>query len=111
MASKSKNDALSGSLSLLVLRVLALGPMHGYALASRIQMMSEDLLPVEEGSLYPALHRMEQDGWIASEWGTTDSNRRARFYALTREGQKQLAVEAESWRRVVRGVDLILGMS
>ena len=111
MASKSKNDALSGSLSLLVLRVLALGPMHGYALASRIQTMSEDLLRVEEGSLYPALHRMEQDGWIASEWGTTDSNRRARFYQLTREGQKQLAVEAESWCRVVRGVELILGMS
>ncbi len=109
MASKSKNDALSGSLSLLVLKVLALGPMHGYALASRIQQVSNELLRVEEGSLYPALHRMEQDGWIASEWGLTEKNRRARVYQLTREGVAQLETEEESWRRVVRGVELILG--
>ena len=111
MASKSKNDALSGSLSLLVLKVLSPGAMHGYAVASRIQQISEDLLRVEEGSLYPALHRMEQDGWVESEWGMTESNRRARFYKLTRAGRKQLEAERESWRRIARGVELILETS
>lgn len=108
MGAKSKNDALSGSLSLLVLKTLALGEMHGYAIASRIQQMSKELLRVEEGSLYPALHRMEQDGWISSHWRLTDSNRRARFYFLTKAGQQQLEQELESWQRITRGVALIL---
>jgi len=108
MSTKSRNDALSGSLSLLVLKTLALGEMHGYAIASRIQQMSTDLLRVEEGSLYPALHRMEQDGWITSNWGLTDSNRRARFYSLTKVGQQQLAQERETWLRITRGVALVL---
>ena len=108
MSTKNRNDALSGTLTLLVLKTLALGQMHGYAISSRIQQMSSDLLRVEEGSLYPALHRMEQDGWISSEWGTTDSNRRARFYKLTKVGQKQLAQELETWNRITRGVALVL---
>ena len=108
MSTKNRNDALSGTLTLLVLKTLALGEMHGYAISSRIQQMSSDLLRVEEGSLYPALHRMEQDGWISSEWGTTDSNRRARFYKLTKVGQKQLEQELESWSRITRGVALVL---
>lgn len=82
--------------------------MHGYAVASRIQQMSSDLLRVEEGSLYPALHRMEQDGWITSRWGLTESNRKARFYALTKAGHQQLEQEMESWHRITRGVSLVL---
>lgn len=108
MSAKNRNDALSGTLTLLVLKTLALGEMHGYAISSRIQQMSSDLLRVEEGSLYPALHRMEQDGWIASEWGTTESNRRARFYKLTKDGRRQLEQEMESWQRITRGVSLVL---
>ena len=108
MSTKTRNDALSGSLTLLVLKTLALGEMHGYAIASRIQQMSSDLLRVEEGSLYPALHRMEQDGWISSQWGLTESNRRARFYTLTKTGQQQLEKELESWRRITLGVSLVL---
>ncbi len=108
MSSKTRNDALSGSLTLLVLKTLALGEMHGYAVASRIQQMSSDLLRVEEGSLYPALHRMEQDGWISSHWGLTESNRKARFYTITKTGQQQLEQELESWRRITLGVSLVL---
>ncbi len=108
MSAKTRNDALSGSLTLLVLKTLALGEMHGYAIASRIQQISSDLLRVEEGSLYPALHRMEQDGWISSHWGLTESNRRARFYTLTIAGQRQLEQETESWLRITRGVSLVL---
>lgn len=108
MSAKNRNDALSGTLTLLVLKTLALGEMHGYAISSRIQQMSSDLLRVEEGSLYPALHRMEQDGWISSEWGTTESNRRARFYKLTKDGRQQLEQEMESWQRITRGVSLVL---
>jgi transcriptional regulator len=103
-----KNDALSGSLTLLVLKTLALEPLHGYGIAARIQQMSEEALRVEEGSLYPALHRMEQDGWITSDWGLTETNRKARFYTLTKKGRKQLEAEVESWRRIMRGVELVL---
>lgn len=93
---------------MIVLKTLALGEMHGYAIASRIQQMSSDLLRVEEGSLYPALHRMEQDGWISSHWAQTESNRRARFYTITKAGQQQLEQELESWHRITRGVSLVL---
>ena len=105
-----KNDVLQGTLALLILRTLsAQGPLHGYAITAYIQRVSEELLRVEEGSLYPALHRMEQDGWLRSEWGTTEKNRQARFYSLTAEGERQLALERESWTRLTRGVSRVLG--
>jgi PadR family transcriptional regulator PadR len=106
---KPKNDILQGTLGLLVLRTLAArGAMHGYAITSHIQRASAELLRVEEGSLYPALHRMEQEGWVRAEWGTTEKNRQARFYALTALGRKQLAHEEESWARLTEGVRRVL---
>jgi transcriptional regulator len=109
---KSRNDILQGTLTLLVLKTLASqGRMHGYAITSHVQRVSNDLLRVEEGSLYPALHRMEQDGWIRAEWGTTDRGREARFYSLTTEGRKELAREHESWERLTEGVRRVLRYS
>jgi transcriptional regulator len=106
---RTKNDILQGTLALLVLKTLdSQGRMHGYALTSHIQQASGDLLRVEEGSLYPALHRMEQDGWISAEWGRTERNREARFYSLAPKGRKQLAAEEESWGRLTRGVRRVL---
>jgi PadR family transcriptional regulator PadR len=106
---RSKNDILQGTLALLVLRTLAAHPWsHGYAITSHIQRASGDLLRVEEGSLYPALHRMEQEGLLASKWGTTEKNREARFYALTAAGKKQLDRERESWTRLTQGVRRVL---
>jgi transcriptional regulator len=108
MASQ-RNDILQGTLVLLVLRTLSSQrKMHGYAITSHIQRVSDDLLRVEEGSLYPALHRMEQEGWLRSEWGTTEKNREARFYALTPKGRKQLAHEEQSWARLTQGVTRVL---
>jgi transcriptional regulator len=107
--SKRKNDILQGTLALLVLRTLAARPrLHGYAITQHIQTVSDDLLRVEEGSLYPALHRMEQDGWVTSTWGVTDKRREARFYSLTAVGKKQLAHERESWKRLTEGVSRVL---
>src|SRR5918999_4275615 len=104
-----RNDVLQGTLALLVLRTLsAQGPMHGYAISAHIQRVSNELLRVEEGSLYPALHRMEQDGWVRAEWGTTEKNRQARFYSLTAAGRRQLAREQESWARLTEGVGRVL---
>ena len=104
-----RNDILQGTLALLVLRTLASTiRMHGYAITTRIQEVSADLLRVEEGSLYPALHRMEQQGWLRSEWGVTEKNREARFYSLTARGRKQLAAEEESWARLTTGVSRVL---
>ncbi len=104
-----RNDVLQGTLDLLVLRTLsAQGRMHGYAITSHIQRVSAELLRVEEGSLYPALHRMEQDGWLRSEWGTTEKNRQARFYSITPAGEAQLAAERESWARLTEGVGRVL---
>lgn len=108
MSQKIRQDALSGSLSLLVLKTLAAGPLHGYGIASRIHQLSEELLKVEEGSLYPALHRMEQEGLVTSDWGLTETNRRARFYRLTPQGAAQLNAESENWQRVSRGIQLVL---
>lgn len=106
---RNRNDILQGTLALLVLRSLAVaGPMHGYAITSHIQLVSADLLRVEEGSLYPALHRMEQEGWIRAEWGVTETNRRARFYAITALGRKQLAAEQDNWERLTAGVGHVL---
>jgi transcriptional regulator len=104
-----KNDILQGTLVLLVLKTLdSNGRMHGYAITSHIQQVSADLLRVEEGSLYPALHRMEQQGWLRSEWGVTEKNREARFYSLTAKGRKQLAEEEESWAKLTDGVKRVL---
>ena len=106
---RPRNDILQGTLGLLVLKSLAAqGRMHGYAITAHIQRVSAELLRVEEGSLYPALHRMEQQGWIASAWGTTEKNRDARFYSLTPAGRKQLAREQESWARLTEGVGRVL---
>jgi transcriptional regulator len=108
MASR-RNDILQGTLVLLVLRTLASQRrMHGYAITSHIQRVSADLLRVEEGSLYPALHRMEQAGWLRSEWDVTEKNRDARFYSLTPEGRRQLVQEEETWARLTQGVALVL---
>jgi len=105
---KSKQDVLQGSLTLLILQTLTRGPLHGYAIAQRIEAVSEDLLRVEEGSLYPALHRLEQEGFIQSDWALTDSKRRARFYTLTPAGQRQLQEETASWQRLTLGVNRVL---
>jgi transcriptional regulator len=106
---KPRNDILQGTLQLLVLKTLASqSMMHGYAITTHIHDVSKELLRVEEGSLYPALHRMEQDGWIRAEWGVTDKNREARFYSLTAQGRKQLAQEEENWSRLTEGVRRVL---
>jgi PadR family transcriptional regulator len=106
---KPRNDILQGTLVLLVLKSLAArGKLHGYAITSHIQSVSADLLRVEEGSLYPALHRMEQDGWLKAEWGVTEKNREARFYTLTAAGRRQLAHEQASWSRLTEGVARVL---
>lgn len=103
------NSDLKGTLALLVLRTLAgAGPMHGYAITAHIQSVSQDALRIEEGSLYPALHRMEQDGWLRSSWGRTEKNREARFYAITAKGRRQLEVEQASWSRLSEGVSRVL---
>ena len=101
MITASKAEVLQGTLDLLVLKTLdTLGPLHGFGIARRIQQVSEDMLQLNQGTLYPALVRLEQRGWIRSKWGVSENNRRARFYALTRSGKKQLAVEAQSWERM-----------
>ena len=106
---RARNDILQGTLALLVLRTLDVaGPMHGYAITSHIQDVSAELLRVEEGSLYPALHRMEQDGWLKSAWGHTEKNREARFYSVTAKGRRQLADEEASWKRLTEGVSRVL---
>jgi PadR family transcriptional regulator, regulatory protein PadR len=106
---RQKNDILQGTLVLLVLKTLSShGGLHGYAITTHIQKLSADLLRVEEGSLYPALHRMEQHGWLKSQWGVTEKNRDARFYSLTAAGRKQLAQEQESWARLTEGVARVL---
>jgi transcriptional regulator len=104
-----RNDVLQGTLAMLVLNSLASrGALHGYAITQHIREVSAELLRVEEGSLYPALHRLEQEGWIRGSWGTTDNNRQARFYALTRAGRRQLEAERESWARLTEGVERVL---
>jgi PadR family transcriptional regulator, regulatory protein PadR len=104
MATKAKNNLLQGTLDMLVLKALSLGPMHGYGVGQRIQQTSDDVLRVEEGSLYPALYRIEQQGWIESEWGVSDNNQRAKFYKLTRKGRKQLQIEEENWSRLAGAI-------
>src|SRR5689334_16865311 len=104
-----KNDILQGTLALLILKTLASSRrMHGYAITSHIHRVSADLLRVEEGSLYPALHRMEQEGWVRAEWGLTEKNREARFYSLTAKGHRQLADEQKDWARLTEGVARVM---
>src|SRR6202163_4692401 len=98
---KEKTDVLHGSLAFMVLRTLdTLGPLHGWGIARRIEQISGDVLALNQGTLYPALLRLQQMGWITSKWGASDNNRRAKFYAITRAGRKQLATEAENWERI-----------
>lgn len=104
----ARHDVLQGTLGMLVLRALARGPLHGYGITNSIERVSNDLLRVEEGSLYPALHRMEESGWVTSSWGETDTGRRARFYAITAAGRKQLAAEKEQWARLTSGVERVM---
>jgi transcriptional regulator len=106
---KHTNDRLQGTLDLLVLKILSSrGRMHGYSIALDIEQISESVLRLEEGSLYPALHRMTQAGWLQAEWGASDNNRRARYYSITREGRKQLAEEEKSWAQLTTAVARVL---
>lgn len=103
-------DLPQGTLDLLILRALAAGPLHGWAISERLHQVSQETLQVPQGSLYPALHRLERQGWIAAEWGASENNRRAKFYALTRVGRRQLAAETASWARLSKAVGLVLAM-
>lgn len=105
----AKADLLQGTLDLLILKALQHEPMHGFGVALRIQQMSKDMLTVEQGSLYPALYRLEDQGWIKSEWGVSDNNRKAKFYSLTASGKKQLQTEEQSWARLSTAINLVLG--
>jgi transcriptional regulator len=102
-------DLLQGTLDLLILQTLAAGPMHGWGVALRIQQVSKDVLQVGQGSLYPALHRLEYKGWISSDWGSSENNRRAKYYALTTLGTQQLETELETWERLSAAIGLVLG--
>ena len=108
---KRKPDLPQGTLDMLVLKALSLGPMHGFGIGQRIRQLAEDMLTVEEGTLYPALYRIEERGWIKSEWGVSENNRRARFYNLTRAGRKQLQVEESNWEYLSVAVSKILEAS
>ena len=105
---KTSADLLQGTLDMLILKVAALGPIHGYAIAQRIQQLSRDVLKVQQGSLYPALHRLENRKWLSAHWDATDSGREAKFYSLTAQGRKQLGRETEDWARVVDAIRLVL---
>ena len=102
------NDLVQGTLSLLILRILALEPTHGWALSHRLKQMSKDVLQVGPGSLYPALHKLEQEGWITAEWLTSDTKRRVKFYSLTKAGRKQLASQASDWKRLSAAISEIV---
>jgi PadR family transcriptional regulator PadR len=103
-----KSDLLQGTLDMLILKVVALGPIHGYGIAQRIRQVSKDVLQVQQGSLYPALHRLEKRGWLQADWGESDNGRQAKFYRLSARGRKQLAAEESNWQRLAQAVALIL---
>ncbi len=105
---KSKADLLQGTLDMLILKTLALEPMHGFGIGQRIKQVSKEVFQVNQGSLYPALHRLEQEGWIAAEWRASENNRRAKYYRLTKSGQKQLAAETENWERISSAIARVL---
>ena len=104
-------DLPQGTLDLLILKALSLGPQHGWAISERLHQVSRATLQVPQGSLYPALHRLERRGWIAARWGTSDNNRRAKYYELTRTGRKRLEAEADTWRQLTAAVALVLRMA
>jgi PadR family transcriptional regulator PadR len=104
-------EILQGTLDLLILRTLVIGPAHGHTIAQSIEQTSENALEVEQGSLYPALHRLEERGWLSAEWGVSENNRRAKFYDLTKQGRKELNAATGRWRKMTRAIDLILGES
>ncbi len=106
--SETRIDLPQGTLDLLILRSLSLGPRHGWAISQRIQQVSKEVLRVQQGSLYPALHRLERRGWLKATWGTSENNRRAKFYQLTRSGRKQLEAETEIWRKLIVAVGQVL---
>jgi transcriptional regulator len=106
----SNADVLQGTLDLLILKALSVEPMHGWGVAQRIQQISRDVLQVNQGSLYPALHRLEYRGWIAASWGASENNRRAKFYRLTATGRKQLQTELATWRRFSTAIELVLAI-
>jgi len=106
--SKDKTDLLQGTLDMLILRALQLGPMHGFGISVLIRQMSKEVLQVEQGSLYPALYRLEDQGWIESEWGVSDNNRKAKFYKLTPDGRKQLLQERSNWERLSVAINTVL---
>jgi transcriptional regulator len=108
MPPDQKSDLLQGTLDMLILKVVALGPTHGYAIAQRLQQMSRDVLQVQQGSLYPALHRLEKRGWLRAEWAASDTGRDARFYTLTREGRRQLGEQRANWDRLSAAVSGIM---
>jgi PadR family transcriptional regulator, regulatory protein PadR len=108
---KEKTDLVYGTLDMLILKALQHEPRHGLAIADRIQQISQDVLRVEQGSLYPALYRLEAQGWIKAEWGVSDNNRKARYYRLTAAGRKQLATEKEHWSRITAGINRVLAAS
>ena len=105
---KLKTDLLQGTLDLMVLRILDTGDNHGWGISQRIQQISQDVLRINQGSLYPALHRLEAQGWIEAEWGSSDNNRRAKYYRLTRSGRRQLAEETENWARISEAIGRVL---
>jgi PadR family transcriptional regulator PadR len=111
MPRDSRIDLLQGTLDLLILRTLQTGPMHGWAISDRIQQISQEVLQVNQGSLYPALHRLEHQGWIKAEWGVSELGRRARFYRLTASGRKQLELEADTWARLSTAIGRVLEMA
>jgi transcriptional regulator len=111
MAKSTRTDLLQGTLDMLILKTLALGPQHGWGISQRIQQVSQEVLQVNQGSLYPALHRLELQGWVASDWGVSDTNRQAKFYRLTRTGQKQLQAEAANWDRISEAVARVMNMT
>lgn len=108
--SEERLELPQGTLDLLILKALSLGAQHGWAISERLQQVSRSSLQIPQGSLYPALHRLERRGWISAYWDASDNNRRAKFYELTRDGRRQLKTEAEEWRRLTAAVDLVLGM-
>jgi PadR family transcriptional regulator, regulatory protein PadR len=105
---EQKTELLKGTLDMLILKIVALGPIHGYAIAQRIQQISREFFQLQQGSLYPALHRLEDRGWLDAEWRSTDTGREAKFYALTKLGRKQLEAEVANWERLTAAVALIL---
>jgi len=103
-----KSDLLQGTLDMLILKIVALGPVHGYGISQRIRQISKDVLQVQQGSLYPALHRLERRGWLDAEWGESENGRQAKFYKLSARGRKQLTEEQENWQRLAGAVSLIM---